>query len=127
MKRNALIGATLAAIFAAPAGAIGVELENVQITSYQLGAAVGDQPSRPTAIGQPGGYNPNAGALFLKNTNTPGATHPGSVGFLWNDGSVRLVNPSRTAPLTGLPATPAAPAPSLSPVGKPSAVAPVRR
>jgi len=154
MKRNALIAATLATLFAAPAGAIGVELENVQITSYQLGTTAGSRP-RPAPLGQPigdksaipneearpammpkataaapgGVYNPNTGAFFLKNTHTPGATHPNGVGFLMPDGSVRLVNPSRTAPLTGLPATPGVQAPSPNPAGKSGAFqgAPVRR
>ena len=152
MKRNALIAATLAALSAPPAGATGITLENVQITSYQLGAAAGDQPRLPAALGQAVGdkigipneetrpmmpkavptepvgvYNQTTGAFFLKNTNTPGATHPNGVNFVLFDGSVRLVNPSRTAPPTGLSATPALQAPSLSPVGKPGAFAPGRR
>ena len=114
VKRNALIAATLAALSAPPAGATGITLENVQITSYQLGAAAGDQPRLPAALGQAvdkigipneetrpmmpkavpaepvGVYNQTTGAFFLKNTNTPGTTHPNGVNFVLFDGSVRF-------------------------------------
>jgi prepilin-type processing-associated H-X9-DG protein len=91
-------------------------------------------------------YDPQAtGAFFLRNTNAlglqpmtppaktvapptlPSSSHPNGANFLLSDGSVRLTDGNKPAPLAPLPAT--VQAPSLNPAGKPGAIVstPVRR